>query len=57
MGGSCPSHIPLTEIKTYANMFGPHDADDLHRFVMLITAMDTEYVNHHVAELNKQAKK
>ena len=51
-----PGAIPFEAIDCFAARFGPYDLDDLQRFVTLIGAMDAEYVQHQVRELQKKAK-
>jgi len=57
MSSAIPSAISFEAIRSYAEVFGPHDLDDFQRFVILIYAMDGAYIAHQISVINKQSKK
>jgi len=41
-----PLFIPFDTIDRYCTRFGPHDVDEFERFLVLIEAMDAEYLRN-----------
>jgi len=56
MGGLVPQPISYEAIDRWAHRFGLFDPDEFDRFLTLLMAMDSEYMNAAIKRINKSSK-